>query len=755
MNLNVSCIEITGDARGQSKCAQKPTSRQVLIARASLAILLACPAISVFAGAEVCFPRFRDTGAIPGTKSCQLTASTASIGLGSFYCTAGISYIEEYCGTIPKDLGHCESTPHPIGIGTANKSLVEEDLRGIDGFLQLKRYYNSSAAAGPGEMFGDVWRSNFEAKVVEGGARASVYRPDGRIIFFTFRRGSLVPDDDISDTLVAQTEPYKGWRYTDSTAGWTEEYDAAGRLQAITRRDGRRLTLGYSTADTPSTTAPGAGYLIAVTDPFGRSLRYSYDESKKLRAVVDPAGNAFGFKYDDSGNLAAVSFPDGHQRLYAYNESSHTGGNSLPGALTGISDDSRGRLATYVYAGGRAVSEHLTGQAGAPVEAYSIAYDRFVGFDESTEETFQIGQSTVTDPLGSQRVYSFAQVLGVTRGTGVSQPGGSGCAAASSQIAYDARGNVARRDDFNQHRTCMAHDDKNRESARVEGLDSKANCAELLAGAPIREGSRKVSTEWHPDWRLRVRVAEPGRLTTSVYNGQPDPFAGGAIASCAPHSAVLPDGKPIAVLCREVEQATSDADGHQGLAAKVKGDRPARERHWTYNENGQVLIATDPLGRATQHAYYGNSGAAATRGDLQSVTNPAGHVTTFDQYDPLGQVLQRTDPNGLVTNLFYDPRQRLSSTTVGGQTTRFAYNADGLLTSTSLPDGSSITQTYDPANRLTRVVDAAGNKLVYTLDAAGNRIGEQLQDPSGAVLNQITRSFDALGKLESVTGASE
>jgi hypothetical protein len=65
-------------------------------------------------------------------------------------------------------------------------------------------------------MFGDVWRSNCAAKVVARGAQASAYRTDGRIIFFTFRRGNLVPAVDISDTLVAQTEPYKGLRCTDS-----------------------------------------------------------------------------------------------------------------------------------------------------------------------------------------------------------------------------------------------------------------------------------------------------------------------------------------------------------------------------------------------------------------------------------------------------------------------------------------------------------------------------------------------------------
>ncbi|MDP9043322.1 MAG: hypothetical protein M3O01_00795 [Pseudomonadota bacterium] len=273
------------------------------------------------------------------------------------------------------------------------------------------------------------------------------------------------------------------------------------------------------------------------------------------------------------------------------------------------------------------------------------------------------------------------------------------------------------------------------------------------AEATLPAGSRKLTTAWHPDWRLRVRVAEPGRLTTDVYNGQPDPYARDAIAVCAPPTALLPDGKPIAVLCRRVEQATTDVDGHLGLAAAPKNDLAPRGRSWTYDQDGQVLTATDPLGRSTRHAYHARSGADATRGDLQSTTNPAGQTTTFDRFNAHGQVEQRTDPNGVMTTLAYDARQRLASRTAAGQTTRYAYNAAGQLTTTTLPNGAAITNTYDPAQRLVQVEDAVGNKLTYTLDAAGNRIGEQLQDSGGTPLRTIKRSFDALNRLQSVTGA--
>ncbi|MDP9043321.1 MAG: DUF6531 domain-containing protein [Pseudomonadota bacterium] len=416
----------------------------------------------------MCFPRYREAGAVPGTQSCPLTASTAKGGMATYFCTSssGVSRIERYCSTVPKNLGACESTPHPIAIGTANKSLAETDLEGADGLLSLKRFYNSSEAAGQGEMLGGAWRSGFESKVVASSEGASVYRPDGRIFHFSGRGSAYVADGDVNDTLVRVSGTPGGWHYVDMSAGRVEAYDTAGRLTRLTRHDGRSLTLTYSTADTPAEIAPGADYLIAVTDPFGRALRFYYDDSKRLRAAVDASGHAYGYAYDANANLAAVSTPDGHHKTYSYNESTQTGGEHLPGALTGIADSTHGRVASYSYAQGRATGELRLADAGTPVDNYQIVYDRYTGYDEGSGATHASGQSTVIDPLGTRRVHTFAQVLGVTRGTGVSQPGGSGCAASSSHVAYDARGNVSRRDDFNEHRSCMAYDARNRESLR-------------------------------------------------------------------------------------------------------------------------------------------------------------------------------------------------------------------------------------------------------------------------------------------------
>ena len=59
-------------------------------------------------------------------------------------------------------------------------------------------------------------------------------------------------------------------------------------------------------------------------------------------------------------------------------------------------------------------------------------------------------------------------------------------------------------------------------------------------------------------------------------------------------------------------------------------------------------------------------------------------------------------------------------------------------------EGSTIRQTA--------VFDHLGNRIEYTLDNAGNRIAEQVKDPGGVLSRQLSRSIDALRRVQQTTG---
>src|SRR5262249_43521372 len=149
-------------------------------------------------------------------------------------------------------------------------------------------------------------------------------------------------------------------------------------------------------------------------------------------------------------------------RTYVYNESANTSGANLPNALTGIIDENGARFATYKYdSSGRAISsEHdvVNGSTVTPVEKVSIVY--------STDSNGNVTSSAVTDALGTTRTYSFTNILGVVKNTGVTQPCNAGCGA-SAATTYDANGNIASKTDFNGNVTNYAYDlTRNLETSR-------------------------------------------------------------------------------------------------------------------------------------------------------------------------------------------------------------------------------------------------------------------------------------------------
>jgi YD repeat-containing protein len=229
----------------------------------------------------------------------------------------------------------------------------------------------------------------------------------------------------------------------------------------------------------------------------------------------------------------------------------------------------------------------------------------------------------------------------------------------------------------------------------------------------------------------------------------------------------LADGKPIVVLCKQVAQATLDANGSQGFSAVIDAATPVVTDQYSYDATGHVLTATDARNQTTLYAYYTSTAFTGvdpdsighTVGDLQSLTNAAGQVTQFTLYDKAGRVRQSVDAKGVVTDTSYTPRGWINTVTVtppglAARTTTYNYDGVGQLTGVSNPDGSSLSFSYDAAHRLIGATDARGNSVSYTLDNMGNRVSEEIKDPGGVLQRSIARSFDALNRLQQITGAA-
>jgi YD repeat-containing protein len=550
-----------------------------------------------------------------------------------------------------------------------------------------------------------------------------------------------------------------GVAYTDSAANAQERYTSQGALQTMAWHDGTRIEFSYSDATTPVSVAPGPGLLIQAIDNRGRSLNFAYttgpDGIARMSTITDANGQVTTLGFDSLNNLSSITWHNGAAKTLLYERT------DLPWALTGVSDERGLRYSTFGYdAEGRAIStEHAGG-----VDRYAVSYttppsirvteQRDGLYVARTSDWIAPQGMVMTEPSGQVTNWSTLSLNGKNYFSSQTRPAGAGSLQSSRSQAYDANGNIASRDDFNGTRSCYLNDlARNLKLAEVTGASAGQACAAVTtANAALPAGALKTSTQWHPDWSLPIKVAEPKQITINVYNGQPDPLNGNAIASCAPTAATLLDGKPIATLCKQVRRATTDADGHLGFGAALQPGTIDIVRTWTYGADGRLLAATDPDTGTTTFGYHTETDADHQRGDLKSITTSLGKVTTFDRYNRYGQVLQSTDVRGIVTVNTYDLRQRLLTNTVGGETTTYTYDAAGQLTLVTEYDGTWIGFEYDDAHRQTAVKDDEGNRIDYVLDNAGNQTDQRVKDPAGALKRNAARVMDALGRAQQSTG---
>jgi YD repeat-containing protein len=627
-----------------------------------------------------------------------------------------------------RNIGKCRDrcpVGNPIDPGYGNKFQTEIDYVGSGPFpLRLERVHNSTRghalynSAGFADLLGvpSNWTHNYERRLVAGGPTqnnnpqappvslntAAVSRPDGKSYAFNLAGGVWVPDVDLKGERLEKL--VNGWKLTTSEDE-IETYNDAGQLVSIANRAGLTQTLTYFASGL------NKDLLQTVTDPFGRAMTFTYT-NLRLDSISLPGGGQLSYAYATgvTKQLQTVTYPDNSTRTYHY-EGPVTGG--FDRMLTGITDELGVRYATWVYdydffnspfAGRPTLSQHAGGAGKV-----TISYTGGV----TTVTTF------VTPTVTSTRTYGFQTNFGVIANNAITGPACPACGPA--QTFYNgATGLLSAWVDWNGNAGNFGLDTtRNLETGRIDGNASFPN--------PQAPEATFRSYTWHPTFRLQTLITEPLRSTTNSY----DPDG----TSCGARGA----------LCSKSIQATTNTNGFQ---ANTPVGAP-RVWTYTYNASGQVLTANGPRTDVTDVTTYTYDG----QGNVATVTNALNQTTQITAYNVHGQPLTLIDANGLTTTLAYDGRQRLTSRSVGGETTTYDYDFAGQLTKVTLPDASFLSYSYDGAHRLTGIQDNLSNRIAYTLDLAGNRTQEQVFDPLNALAQTKSRVYSSLNRLFQEVGA--
>lgn len=420
------------------------------------------------------------------------------------------------------------------------------------------------------------------------------------------------------------------------------------------------------------------------------------------------------YAYDANGNLTGVTYPDGNALSYGY-ENSPWRNHMTRFSFVGPQGPDLRQLFQY-DAQGRvlAVSEG---------RSYRLAYSsELVDYDPPHQKMGQktLYHTTVTEWTDAnwdfqidggevptaQRTYSYEQHGGADVVTKI-EDGGCSCAA---EKTYDSAFHVVQSKDNKGVASLMTYNNQGKMTSLTEAAGTAderiAGYEYAYAATPVFPGQILQKTT-----RLRS-VAAPGedKLTTEIN----DPATG-------------------KLLIRREQ-------GYRGDASALTS-----ETVYTYSASGSIRIVDGSRPGAQDQVtydYYPAGGPAA--GMLLKITEPNGAVTTFQQYDGLGNVLLKTDVNNRDTAFSFDSRGFLQARTTADGTTRYEYDAQGNIAKTSHPKGNSSVYSHGQAG-LSRVADAAG-RIDYGY-ANGNRISKSVYSANAVLEMSEAYDYDVNNRL--------
>lgn len=614
---------------------------------------------------------------------------------------------------------------NPMNVATGNKFQKETDYVGRGLFpLTFERYYNSDGVISTEAALSLPWRHSYQRNIQFLSAKvAYAFRPDGRVESFTYTSGIWQAEPDNPHELIQKndgTGNLQGFQLQTDDGTIIEDYDAAGRLLQIADRIGNWHRLSYAdgqggllyASGTPfgyappscaaNTTTAAAGTLACVANNAGRSLQFETADQGHIRAMLLDDGSRFEYRYGEvsavtrdgsvTDVLTSVVYPDQGERRYWYNEAARTEEN-FPLGLTGITDQNGDRYASWSYDGQRRA---VTSEHGVDQEKVSVKFG---------QATAQVSQAN-----GVKQQVTLTIGNGVALSTGNDQAAGAGCAAASMAKSYDARNNVLSNTDYRGVRTAYTYAaDSNLETSRRIAVDTPEQV--------------QISTEWDARLRMPTAIAAPKLVTRLQYT-------------------------QTGLLLKRTEQQTADVNGLAGFSAAPLGTA----RSWTfeYNAAGQMMAAYGP--RTTVASIQNEYD---TQGNLTKSRNSLGHEKSYGSYSVHGDAQQVTDENGVTTTYIVDWRGRVRRSEASGRIYLYDYDKVDQLVGVREPGRPALRLSYDTAHRLIAVTDARGNSVRYALDSLGNRTSEEVRDPGGTLVRSVARVFDALNRVQQVTGGSQ
>lgn len=604
--------------------------------------------------------------------------------------------------------------------------------------------------------------------------------------------GAVLSFNGASYTYVAKDGTTLAFNPIGNLATWaspagptmTLAYDAATppNLISVINNFGRSLTFTYS-----------SGLMTNVTDETGRSIFYTYDGSSNLISFVDSLGQTTTYAYDSPGRMTQIFYP-------------WTG--SIPFVTNAY--DSLSRVATQTSVLGAIWNYYLAGTRSEEVDPYSMRHVIYVSRHGNTTTEIQDWQGAnqtittstydgldrltlATQPEGNTTGYTYdlkSNPLTVTRtpkpgsslsslvttttydptfnkpltvtdprglvttmtydpGTGnllsMAADSGSGHFNATTLYSYNSLGQPLAVTDPVGTVTRYAYDSFGNRISKV------------AAAGPINQTTSyayntvgDVTSLTDPNGHVTTSTYDAARRVTTTTSPATTPAPAGIVTAYTydPAGRVTQTQQSASGSILRTTSATYTLSGKTATSTDANGHTTI----YAYDLLDRQTTMTDAVGRVTQYSYDPLSRRTKVFNPVISATLPlAAQTFTLN-----GLRASLTDANTNTTGFAYDGLDRLATTTYPDASTETAtYDSDSNVTARKTRAGATIAYTYDTLNRLSTKSPPSSPVVTYTYDLAGRRTGVSdtssaitaIQTPASTIAYTTSYTYDALNRL--------
>ena len=528
------------------------------------------------------------------------------------------------------------------------------------------------------------------------GATTTITDSAGDVTVDTYQYGLLIEQTAGSGTPGAATTL---WTYDPATAAVISETNPNAGITTYT--------------------VNASGDVMSTSDPLGRTASATYNSFNEPLTKTDGNGVTTTYTYDAHGNLLTVSTPllnaqgttiATQTTTDCYYGETGCGAPAGPAGEVYSTTDPDGYATTYTYDayGDQTSSSNPVGDISTTcynADGWKVA--------SYTPKAGSITCGSSPPSSAYETTYSYVQQAnGQIDGFGDVQKATAPLSETTSNT-YDADRNLISTTDADGNKTTYVYDLANEETEVGPASGGDQYTYYTLDGKVLHQkdgnGNAVLTYVYNALNQVTSETDALGNVTSYTHDGD-----GNELTEQAPGGSCPGTG------CTTM---TYDADNELTSVTSSSGS-PPNVTSVTYDSDGQRTGMTDAAGASS---WTWNS-----LHDLTSYTDGAGAEVQYqDNLD--GLVTQITYPGNLSVTEGYNKADQWTSTEDWlGHTFTYAYDADGNLTSTTLPAGTSEVDSaaFNAADQLTSITDTKSTSTLLTATYGRNGDGGLTSDSS-------------------------